>query len=349
MDIKLVTNLASIATSVSPDMLWLGVAARFVEAIVSHLDNREFEQNTTRALNDLRHEVSQVSTEVARQTYRQHMGAGHRMLKDLPLHPTPERRRRAVDEAKAEFQRAGAMAGALGSSDLVITAELAITGCWYLLGSPQGVHAALQGALTVAEREVLLGDRAVINRYRQVLTLCRAFGLVRAATLIPIDPAKAPRLGAALTAHAPLGVWADMGEMSLLVTAVGHGAANVQFHNQTTVAVTVRLRPLTGEPRAINRLTDIRNGAPITDAYEVNSGGNVQLELRLIRPSKARLALTVGLPVSWGLPGAQVGPSVAFLLPKPGQLPAAPPQQHQQVQPGHFGHYLLPPGHRPYQ
>ncbi|MFI7669498.1 hypothetical protein [Nocardia sp. NPDC049526] len=348
MDIKLATRLATIAASVAPGMLWLGVAAQFAEAIVTHLDSSEFEQNTRRALNDLRYEVSQVSTQVARQTYRHHMGTGRRILQDLRLHQTPERYQQAVENAKTEFQRASAVAKDLGSSDLVITAELAITGCWYLLQSPEGVRATLDAALTIAEHNVLLGDRAVVNRYRQVLSLCRTFGVVSAISVDPIDPAKAPRLGAALTAHAPLGVWADLWGACVLVTAVGHGAANVQFDNQTAVAVTVRLRPLAGEPLPGARLMDTLNGAAVTDAYRVNPDANVLLELRLIRPSKARLAITVALPVAWGRPGAQVGPSIAFLLPKPGKLPAAPPQQ-QQVQPGYAGQYLLPPGYRPYQ
>ncbi|HKS44977.1 MAG TPA: hypothetical protein VJT49_07630 [Amycolatopsis sp.] len=348
MDIKLATKLVAIIAPVATGMPWLSVAAQFVDVIVTHLDSNEFEQNTRRALNDLRNEVRQVSTQVARQTYRHHMGAGRRILQDLPLHQIPERYQQAVENAKTEFQRASAVATDLGSSDLVITAELAITGCWYVLQSPEGVRATLDGALTVAEHNVLLGDRAVVNRYRQVLSLCRTFGVVTATSVIPIDPAKAPRLGAALTAHAPLGAWADLWSASLLVTAVGHGAANVQFYNQTTVAVTIRLRPLTGESRPGNRLMDMLNGARITDAYEVKPDANVLLELRLTGPSKARLAVTVELPVSWGRPGAQVGPSVAFLLPKPGQLPAAPPPQ-QQVQPRYYGQYLLPPGYRPYQ
>lgn len=215
MDIKLVTNLASIAASATPGMLWVGVAAQFVQAIVAHLDSREFEQNTTKTLNDLRHEVSQVSTQVARQTYRHHMVAGHRMLKDLPFHRTPERHQQAVEEAKTEFQRASAVATALGSSDLVITAELAISGCWYLLQNPEGMRAALRGVLAVAERNVLLGDRAVVNRYGQVLSLCKTFGLLTATTVIPIDPAKAPQLGAALTAHTSLGVWTGGSERAV--------------------------------------------------------------------------------------------------------------------------------------
>ncbi|WP_104478869.1 hypothetical protein V5P93_004511 [Actinokineospora auranticolor] len=68
---------------------------------------------------------------------------------------------------------------------------------------------------------------------------------------------------------------ADLWATSLLVTAVGPGAANAQAHNRAGVA-------------------------------------------RLIRPSRARPAITATMPVSWGRPGAQVGPSVAFLLPRTG-------------------------------
>jgi hypothetical protein len=333
MDIKLATKLVAITAPVAAGMPWLSVAAQFVDAIVTHLDSSEFEQNAMRALNDLRYEVSQVSTQVARQTYRHQMGTGRRILQDLPLHQTPERYQQAVENAKTEFQRASAVATDLGSSDLVITAELAITGCWYLLQSPQGVRTTLDAARKIAEQNVLLGDQAVVNRYRQVLSLCRTFGAVPATWAIPIDPAKAPRLGAALTAHALLGVWADLLGASVLVTAVSHGAANVQFNNQTTAEVTVRLRPL--------------DGALIADACQVERDANVLLELRLTGSSKAMLAVTVGLPASWGRPGARFGPSVAFLLPKPGQLRAASPQQ--QVQSQYYGQFPPQPTYQPYQ
>ena len=343
MDVKLVAKLVAITAPLATGTPWLGLAAQFADVIVTHLGSGDFERTTRKALNDLRHEVSQVSAQVARQTYRHHMGAGNRMLRDLALYP-PAVQHQRVETAKAEFQRASAVAAELGSSDLVITAELAVTGCWYLQGSLEGVRATLDATLDVAETNVLLGDREVVNRYRQVLCLCRTFGVVTAASVTPIDPAKAPRLSAALTAHALLGVWADLWSTSLLVTAVGHGTATVQFHNQLTVPVDVRLRPLADEPRAINRALSIHDGAPITDAYRVKSDAHVLLELRLIHPSTARLALTVRLPVSWGRPGDQVGPSIAYLLPPPGQLPATPPQQQAQ----HLGRYLLPPGHQPY-
>ncbi|GAA3839135.1 hypothetical protein GCM10022243_01940 [Saccharothrix violaceirubra] len=98
---------------------------------------------------------------------------------------------------------------------------------------------------------------------------------------------------------------------------MGHGAATARFVNRTTATTTVWLRPLTERALPSARLIDIVDGAPVTDMYDVGPGADVLLELRLIRPAKARLAVTVRLPVSWGRPGGQVGPSVAFLLPAP--------------------------------
>src|SRR3954468_21154517 len=113
MDSKLATKLVAITVPVVVGVPWLSVAAQVIDAIVTHLDSGEFEQSTRTALTDLRYEVGQVSTQVARQTYRRDMGSGCRILRDLPLYRTPEGYQQTVEKAKTEFQRASAMASDL--------------------------------------------------------------------------------------------------------------------------------------------------------------------------------------------------------------------------------------------
>jgi hypothetical protein len=307
MSTVLAARMIAIAAPVVTGLPWSGAFVEMAEAIISHLDSQEFERNVVSALSDLRHEVRQVSTQVARQTYRQHMASGNRMLRDVQEWRTPKERRRIIDNAKTEFIRASGTAEALGSSDLLITAELAIAGCWFLLSSLPDVQRTLSAARETAEMgNVLDGKRATVNRYRQLLYLCRVFGAVPNYWAIPIDPTSMPPVGAVLAVTAPLSVAVELYGVQVHVTAVGYGAADLQLSNLHGVKVTVMLQPIDG-------LFIGTEGGPLAFPPQTT----LSLGLRLVRQSTARLAVTARFPLSRAAPGARVGPSIAFLLPAP--------------------------------
>jgi hypothetical protein len=221
---------------------------------------------------------------------------------------------------------ASAIAEDLGSSDLLITAELAVAGCWYLEQQQRDVQHTLDGVRSHAEREVLSGKPAVVERYRQVLTLCHAFQALPPEWAIPLDPATTPFPGAALTAYARLHAPTCLLNVQILVNAVEETAADLVLTNWTEGVVTMRLRPADG-----SKFTT--KGDP--HYVEPNTAGSAGLRLNEYRrQAGGGLAVTVELH-AYQTADARYGPYLAFLLPDPWQVPAVDPwtAQHQLPRP----------------
>ena len=135
----------------------------------------------------LGHQVDRVSEEVRDVSRRvdriqirefdQHMAAGRRHLRDLPVEwRTAHERRALIRDARHEFVSAVASAELMRDPYRQALAETALAGCWLWVPSLPDVKHTIGHARQVLEQDVLYGSGDPAGAYDDVLKLCRAYG-----------------------------------------------------------------------------------------------------------------------------------------------------------------------------
>ena len=196
MSIELAVALGAIATKTLVAELiqggsmnragWANVAGEVVDTLITTSGRQEA------GLQELGQKIDQVGKRIdgiAVREFEQHMAAGRRYLRDLPVEWRTERDRRdLIHDARGEFVRAVAIAELDKDLDRRVSAEVAIAGCWLWVPSLKDVKNTIGVARQVLEEELLFGATWPTASYRDVLQLCRSFGEQPSYTGTPILP-----------------------------------------------------------------------------------------------------------------------------------------------------------------
>jgi hypothetical protein len=158
---------------------WADVAGQVVETMVA---------TSARQESGIR-ELGQKIDDIALREFDQHMTAGRRYMRDLPVEwRTARDRRDLIRDARREFVDAASIA--YNRKDLIrqVTAEVAIAGCWLWVPSIKDVTSTIGPARVLLENELLFGTKPVSSPYADVVKLCRSYGEQPAHTGSPVVP-----------------------------------------------------------------------------------------------------------------------------------------------------------------
>lgn len=172
---------------------WADVAGQVAETLIA---------TSARQESGIR-QLGQKIDDSALREFDQHMAAGRRHLRDLPVEwRTARDRRDLIRDARGEFVRAVAIAEHRKDLLRQVTAEVAIAGCWLWVPSVEDVRSTVAVARRLLENELLFGTKQVLSAYADVVELSRSYGEQPAHTGKPI----VPRFGLAPVAR--IGVYA---------------------------------------------------------------------------------------------------------------------------------------------
>jgi hypothetical protein len=193
--------------------------------------------------------------------FEQHMAAGRRYLRDLPMAwRTPEDRRELIRDARGEFIQAFAVAERMSDAHRQALADVAVAGCWMWVPSPLDVLNTVRHARLLLEDRILAGAYRLTSSYRDVLVLAKACGEQPARTGRPIVPwsSLAPKHGARIAVRAVSGAWVgcagvEVGAVpgGLVLQVRNYRAEWVSFclHGATAIATLPQNRALPTENR----------------------------------------------------------------------------------------------------
>jgi hypothetical protein len=156
---------------------WADVAGQVVETVIA----------TTASQESGIRQVGQKVDDIALREFDQHMAAGRRHLRDLPVEwRTEADRRDLIRDARGEFVSAAAIAERRKDLKRQVTAEVAIAGCWLWVPSLKDVTNTIGFALMLLENELLFGTGRVSSLYADVVKLARSYGAEPAHSGDPI-------------------------------------------------------------------------------------------------------------------------------------------------------------------
>jgi hypothetical protein len=176
---------------------WAGAAKQVVDALVNHTSHQDV--GFGRIGNQIDRIGNQIDDIPVRE-FGQHMAAGRRHLRDLPVAWRTEKDRRdLIHDARTEFVSAVGIAENMKDAQRQALAEVAIAGCWLWVGSLPDVQNTIGEARQILEQDVLWGTQIAEWRFRRtplswdavaayadVLTLGKAYGERPAMTAVPI-------------------------------------------------------------------------------------------------------------------------------------------------------------------
>ncbi|UOZ03307.1 hypothetical protein [Amycolatopsis sp. WQ 127309] len=211
------------------------VLSEVIKAIIDHVGDKELEDKITSGFADIDNQLRDLRIQIGRiplREYDKHMAAGRRHLQDVMDTQEYFDRRQTIQNAKAKFIVASAVAEVKGDLERRLLAEVAIAGCWYALESQEGLYKTLKATREAAETGVLDGDRAIIVRYSHILRLCRNLGIVPVHWAEPLDPQLMPGIKATIPMVAVVGTSAYLLGVQVLVTATSPGVVSFEVWNE---------------------------------------------------------------------------------------------------------------------
>jgi hypothetical protein len=211
MSIELAVALGAIATkTIVAELIkgapmargdWADVAGQVIDAVIN---SGAQEESGIQRLGQKIEQVSQQVNEIPLREFDQHMAAGRRYLRDLPVAWRKKQDRRdLIHDARAEFVRAVAIAELRNDLRRQALAEVAIAGCWLWVPSINDVKMAAGQARRLLEREILFGAYTpsalvkigriqvsqevdgLVGDYTDVVKLCKAYGERSAQAALP--------------------------------------------------------------------------------------------------------------------------------------------------------------------
>lgn len=255
---------------------WALVAGGVVAALLTPMRGQS---KTLGSIDKALASIEQQLSALPNTEYQQHIMAGERFLRDLPVSWRKEDDRAdIIRDARGEFVRASAVAQQIGNAYLRALAEVAIASCWLWVPSLPDVQGTLGGARKILEEGVLnRADLKMVRAYIDVLRLCQAYGetgpvlrrgspSLRAEQALPVDPAAVPAVPAVLAVNAEtgqwvycLGVWVRVGNVTLGKPG-GWTSVEVDVMNERWPMVHVHL---TAVPTALVPLVSTTEQLPV--------------------------------------------------------------------------------------
>lgn len=163
---------------------WAGLSGQFVSALVTAAYRQDSElKELDRKVDVLGQKIDVLGRKldaIPAREFSEHMVAGCRQLRDLPVsRRTKQDRRDLIRDARSEFVRASAIAENMGDIQRQAVAEVAIAGCWLWVPSIQDFTDTLDKARVMVETELLFRGTgafgALSSSYRDVVAACKAY------------------------------------------------------------------------------------------------------------------------------------------------------------------------------
>ena len=185
---------------------WAEAAKQVVDALVNHTSQQDA------GFDRISNQIDRIGNhidEIPVREFGQHMAAGRRHLRDLPVAWRTEKDRRdLIHDARTEFVSAVGIAENMKDAQRQALAEVAVAGCWLWVGSLPDVQNTIGEARQILEQDVLWGTQIpewrlhrttlswdVVAAYADVLRLGKAYGERPAMTAVPIVPRRRWTLG----------------------------------------------------------------------------------------------------------------------------------------------------------
>ena len=149
---KTVVGQLTQGTPVTRDT-WADASKQIIDALVSHSSRQDA------GFGRISGQIARVSRQIddiSVREFNEHMAAGRRHLRDLPVDWRTERdRRELTHDARVEFVRAFAIAEQMKDAQRQALADVAIGGCWLWAGSLRDAQGTFGKAREVLERDLV--------------------------------------------------------------------------------------------------------------------------------------------------------------------------------------------------
>ncbi len=316
---------------------WAEASRQIIDALVSHSSRQDagFDRISGQ-IDRVSRQIDRVSRQIddiSMREFNEHMAAGRRHLRDLPVDwRTESDRRELTHDARIEFVRAFATAEQMKDAQRQALAEVAIGGCWLWAGSLRDAQGTFGKAREVLERTIIFGPRtpslfnssvtaddpSLIADYVNMLKLCKQYGERPATTALPETRNREASDGARIVVYALTDRWVECAGIELKI-----GQLQETTRQAPTTSPFLRLSAylLPAEVRNTRfgsvwvSLTEQRYGSDRPTAAGMPNASTIAAK------SAASLTLTGsgnvlnGMAVSVGIFSAR--PTINFLVPNP--------------------------------
>lgn len=206
---------------------WAEVAKDVIDALVTNSSSQES------GLDRLGRQIAEIPI----REFGEHMAAGRRFLRDLPVAwRTEQDRRDLIRDARNQFVQAFGIAEQMNDMPRQVIADVAIAGCWLWVPSLPDVLNTIGAARRNLEQHVIHSqyDSDTAASFADVLTLCRAFRECPVGAAVPVATVSGldPFPGAEIKVQAVARQWVEYAGIKLRIGQLQAGPPLNSFTRQ---------------------------------------------------------------------------------------------------------------------